>query len=199
MTTKENIIDISIDLFSKNGYKGVSIRDITKQAGIRESSFYKHFASKNELLNIIFDIFLKSYNKDDLSDNELKEKIVNMDLLVFLKYAIENFFQKMDTQKLDKIFRILMNEQFRVEKARNIITNELINYPIKLYSIIFKEKLKDKFTDYNLISREFHYPLFTMAYQYSIMKFDENNKSSDIKKQMFEHIDFFYKNILTQK
>lgn len=198
MTTKEKIINVSIDLFSKHGYKGVSIRDITKIVGIRESSLYKHFKSKEELLDTIFDIFLKSYNQNNLPEQELKERIKNLDLLIFLKSVIEIFIRDMETPTLEKIFRILMNEQFRTEKARNIIINELIISPIKFYSTIFKEKLKDKFSDYNLLAREFHYPLFTMAYEYSIMKFD-NKESSEIKKQMFDHIDFFYTNILTKK
>ena len=198
MTTKEKIIKVSIDLFSKHGYKGVSIRNITKIIGIRESSLYKHFKSKEELLDTIFDIFLKSYNQNNLTEQELKERIKNLDLLIFLKSVIEIFIRDMETPTLEKIFRILMNEQFRTEKARNIIINELIISPIKFYSTIFKEKLKDKFSDYNLLAREFHYPLFTMAYEYSIMKFD-NKQSSEIKKQMFDHIDFFYTNILAKK
>lgn len=198
MTTKEKIINVSIDLFSKHGYNGVSIRDITKIVGIRESSLYKHFKSKEKLLDTIFYIFLKTYNQNNLTEQELKEKIMNLDLLIFLKSAIEIFFRDMETPTLEKIYRILMNEQFRIEKARNLIINELIIYPTKFYSIVFREKLKDKFSDYNLLAREFHYPLFTMTYEYSIMKFD-NKQSSEIKKQMFDHIDFFYNNILTKK
>ncbi len=196
MKTKEKIINVSIDLFSKYGYAGVSIRDITKIVGIRESSLYKHFKNKQELLNIIFDIFLNSYNKNNISEQELKTKIIDCDLFDFLIYAIEIFFRDMETPTLERIFRILMNEQFRIKKARDLIHSELIVAPINFYSMVFKEKLKNKFPDYYLLACEYHYPLFAMAYEYSLIKFD-NKDSFDIKKQMFKHIDFFYHKILS--
>jgi AcrR family transcriptional regulator len=198
MTTKEKIIDVSIDLFSKSGYNGVSIRDITKIVGIRESSLYKHFKNKEELLNTIFNIFLDAYNQKNLSEVELKEKLQEIDLIVFLKTGIEIFLHDMETPTLKKIFRILMNEQFRIEKARNIITNELITMPTKLYSNVFMSKLNINLSESKLLAREYHYPLFTMAYEYSIKSFD-NTLISEIKEQMFDHIDFFYANILKEK
>ena len=43
MTTKERIIDQALDLFSRKGYDGVSVRDISGAVGIKESSLYNHF------------------------------------------------------------------------------------------------------------------------------------------------------------
>jgi AcrR family transcriptional regulator len=42
-STKEKIFDAAVELFAERGYDGVSIRDIAKAVGIRESSVYKHF------------------------------------------------------------------------------------------------------------------------------------------------------------
>jgi len=195
MGTKEKIIDVSIELFSNNGYNGVSIRDITKLVGIRESSLYKHFKSKEEILDNIFEIFIKSYNQTNLTEEEIQVKVTQTDLLPFLRIAIENFFRDMETPRLEKIFRILMNEQFRVEKARNIIINYLMHDPVSFYSAVFQEKLKDRFPDYNLLAREFHYPVFAMVYEYSVAKIN-NGQLSEIKKQILEHVDFYFNNIL---
>lgn len=38
MGTKENIINSSLDLFSTGGYEAVSMREIARKVGIRESS-----------------------------------------------------------------------------------------------------------------------------------------------------------------
>lgn len=40
MTTKEKIVETALDLFSQRGYDGVSVRDIARAVGIRESSLY---------------------------------------------------------------------------------------------------------------------------------------------------------------
>jgi AcrR family transcriptional regulator len=45
---KNKIIEVSIELFSEKGYNAFSIRDITKKVGIKESSLYNHFHSKQE-------------------------------------------------------------------------------------------------------------------------------------------------------
>ena len=46
MTTKEKITETALDLFSQRGYDGVSVRDIARAVGIRESSIYNHFQGK---------------------------------------------------------------------------------------------------------------------------------------------------------
>ena len=54
---KERIFDVSIDLFSEHGYDGVSIRQIAKEVGIKESSIYNHYKSKESTKEVeIIDI-----------------------------------------------------------------------------------------------------------------------------------------------
>ena len=53
MDTKNLILTTALDLFSENGFDGVSVRDIAKQVGVRESALYKHFKNKQEILDKI--------------------------------------------------------------------------------------------------------------------------------------------------
>lgn len=41
--TKQRILDVSLDLFSRSGFSAVSIRDICGQVQIKESSIYYYF------------------------------------------------------------------------------------------------------------------------------------------------------------
>ena len=43
MNTKERILNCSLDLFSKKGYSNISVRDIAREVGVRESALYKHY------------------------------------------------------------------------------------------------------------------------------------------------------------
>ena len=45
----ERLIDAGVALFCKRGYADVSIDDVCRMAGIAKGSFYRHFASKEEL------------------------------------------------------------------------------------------------------------------------------------------------------
>ena len=55
MNTRERIIEAALALFSQRGYGGVSIREIARAVGLRESSLYNHFASKRAIFDAIVD------------------------------------------------------------------------------------------------------------------------------------------------
>ena len=52
---RESIISIGQRLFSRYGYRDVSIEDVTKEAGLGTGSFYAYFSSKEAFYNEILD------------------------------------------------------------------------------------------------------------------------------------------------
>lgn len=54
---KEKITATALALFAQRGYDGVSVRDICKQVGIKESSLYYHFPSKQAILTTLLSHF----------------------------------------------------------------------------------------------------------------------------------------------
>lgn len=56
-STKEKITTTALALFAQRGYDGVSVRDICKQVGIKESSLYYHFPSKQAILTTLLSHF----------------------------------------------------------------------------------------------------------------------------------------------
>ena len=52
-STKDRITEAALRLFSEKGYLGTSLSDIAKQVGISKAALYKHFASKQEILDHI--------------------------------------------------------------------------------------------------------------------------------------------------
>ena len=53
--TREALLDAALEQFSSKGFGGTSIRDLARAVGIRESSVYKHFASKQALLDALIE------------------------------------------------------------------------------------------------------------------------------------------------
>ncbi len=53
--TKGNIINVASDLFATKGYRGTSIRDIAKAAGITIPNIYHYFGNKEGLLLTILE------------------------------------------------------------------------------------------------------------------------------------------------
>ena len=59
--TKETILLKALNLFSVNGYEGVSIRDIAAAVGIKESSIYNHYTNKQAIFDSIIEEMSTQY------------------------------------------------------------------------------------------------------------------------------------------
>ena len=53
--TKERILAAALEMFSRNGYAGTNVRELTASLGIVKSSMYKHFESKEAIWNTLLD------------------------------------------------------------------------------------------------------------------------------------------------
>jgi AcrR family transcriptional regulator len=53
-STKTKIFDTAIDLFSDRGYERTSVREIASALGITEGAIYRHYKSKEAILEEIF-------------------------------------------------------------------------------------------------------------------------------------------------
>ena len=51
--TKERILETALELFAQNGYLGTSMNDIARQLGFTKAALYKHYTSKQEILDRI--------------------------------------------------------------------------------------------------------------------------------------------------
>lgn len=47
--TRQALLDAALDLLGERGFASLSLREVTKQAGIVPTAFYRHFASMDEL------------------------------------------------------------------------------------------------------------------------------------------------------
>ncbi len=57
---REELLQIAVDLFSRNGFKGTSIRDIAKTLGVSVSVIYHYFESKEGLWSAILEYSVKA-------------------------------------------------------------------------------------------------------------------------------------------
>src|ERR1700761_5312508 len=46
---RERLLEAGVQTFSKSGFNGCSVQDITEAAGVPKGSFYNHFESKEAL------------------------------------------------------------------------------------------------------------------------------------------------------
>lgn len=73
--TKQEILDVALDLFSRQGYEATSISSIADAVGIRKASLYSHFNCKQAILDDLVKLVLEQYDAHSLV---LKQRSLNM-------------------------------------------------------------------------------------------------------------------------
>ena len=59
--TKERILAAALEMFSKNGYAGTNIRELSASLGLVKSGVYKHYESKEAIWNALLDEMIAYY------------------------------------------------------------------------------------------------------------------------------------------
>ncbi len=191
ISTKQKIFETSAKLFSKNGYNGVSMREIAKEVGIKESSIYNHYKNKQEIINNLFDFLAETIttNRPSLEDIEKMLDYISVED-VFKQLILE--FGKSLNGTLDTIARIVYTEQFRNDKAKKIMLENLIAEPSRFISkvlqIMYRKNLIRNI-DTDLVASEYNYVLLSLTFEYA-HAVNAGEDVSPIIKKMFRHISF---------
>ena len=64
--TRDEILNVALELFSVNGYEATSISQLADAVGIRQASLYSHFASKQEILDDVVALVLEGYEEHSI-------------------------------------------------------------------------------------------------------------------------------------
>ena len=175
ISNKEKIFDKSIDLFSKFGYNGVSIRQIASSVGIKESSVYNHYKSKESILNSILDYYIDEMTSDEISINEASD--VNFEY--FYKTGLNLYISKLKQPQIMKITRIILIESYHNEKIKNFIKNSIIEQALQgwtdLFNLMKEKKLIKKDADSKQLAESFFYYGLFLLYQHFLINYPEDD------------------------
>ena len=136
-STKEKILAVALDMFSADGYTAVSIRDIGKAVGIKESSIYYHFRNKEDIFQTILDqaeqlvkIRKESFNNALYAVSKIEcEKFIYAGIAYIEGYLLED--------KIHKLIRMLIIEKQRNENAAIIYHKLLFTTPLEHHKNVF--------------------------------------------------------------
>jgi len=196
-TTKEKILYTALDLFSKLGYHGVSIREITRNVGIKESSLYNHFRSKEEILECILHSFRREFATVLPPIDRLDEILAYSTIDSFLQKGIEVFKMHFEHQVYEKVWRIIYTEYFRHSLAKEIFLNDMISNMLSFLETVFTKAMatgKVKEGNPRVMAAEYQYPVFAMLAEYNVLKFN-NEDTTQIQQTITDHIDYFLESI----
>lgn len=198
-STKQKILETAIDLFSVNGYSAVSVREITKHVGIKESAMYNHFKTKDEILDTIFDLFRNIQKRALPPIDKLEAILAVQSPQDFLAQGFENFRRTVEDPVLVKLWRILNIEQYRDARARQIIRQEVYVGTIAFLEEAFRlmvDKGRIKPLEPRMLAFEYQYPIFSIMTEYLLLKIDDQD-TTDLDELVKAHIQTFTQQVTT--
>ncbi|WP_407393083.1 TetR/AcrR family transcriptional regulator [Methanobrevibacter sp.] len=200
VSNKEKIFNVSIDLFSEYGYDGVSIRQIAREVGIRESSIYNHYKSKESILEEILDYYIyqmlsEEIPLDDASDN------LDVGFDYFYEQGLNAFASQLKIEKMSKITRIILIESYHNEKIREFLKNSILNEAIKGWIDLFelmksKELIREDADTIQLAESFYKYGLF-LLYEHYIINYPEDDEQfiEELREKSRNHIKLIYESM----
>jgi len=137
--TKEKIFDAAVDLFAENGYDRTSVRDIARAVGIAESAVYRHYPSKEAILDTIFEYMEKQIYAPlppAPDADERRESSIFRDMLAGLPWYIEA------NPIIIKIAHIMFTEMYHNTRIRDYLQKEYVERGNAMTQAIFREQMK---------------------------------------------------------
>ena len=133
--TKERILAAALEMFSRYGYAGTNIRELTASLGLVKSSMYKHFESKEEIWNTLLDELIAYYEARFGSMEHLPPVPDSLEELITRTMHMVNFTVHDET--VVKTRKMLTIEQFRDERARELATKYFLTGLREMFTPLF--------------------------------------------------------------
>ena len=176
---KNKILNVSIDLFSEFGYDNVSIRQIAKEVGIKESSIYNHYKSKESILETILDYYISEMTKEEIPLSKASQNL-DIGFDYFYNVGLEVYKSKLSEPDMMKITRIFLIESYHNEKIREFIRKPIMEYAVNGWIDLFdlmKEKglIRPDCNTKQLAESFYYYGLFLLI-EHFIINYPEDDE-----------------------
>jgi AcrR family transcriptional regulator len=133
--TKERILAAALEMFSKNGYTGTNIRELSASLGLVKSGVYKHYESKEAIWNALLDEMIAYYGEHFGSPEHLPPVPNSLEELTRLTMQMVNI--TVHDEKIIMTRKVLTLEQFRDARARELATKHFLTGLTDIFTRIF--------------------------------------------------------------
>lgn len=143
MNTKDLILAEALKLFSAKGYDSVTVAMIAENCSIKAPSLYKHYKSKREIFDAVYEKALNKYDSfiTSIKINEDEITSLNSDILFSkLKAVIRFFTHDEEIVMLRKLMKLSNDSNIRAAYSERFF-DFVINYHKRLFDKLIKEQL----------------------------------------------------------
>lgn len=189
MTTKEKILNEALKLFSKRGYSDVSVNDIATAVGIKAPSLYKHYNSKQSILDSCVEMFserMKDVRNSLMvpgSDNSTTD-YKNASLNMITSFAMGLFIFYLRDDIASKFRKMLMIERYRNADINKVYEDIFVNGAIDYEEKIFAELIETgvlKNEDPHILALRFYTPIYFLIQKYDMLPDHDEDAKLELK------------------
>lgn len=166
--TKERILDIALELFAQNGYLGTSMSDIAKQLGFTKAALYKHYTSKQEILDQIVERMnrmdyerAEAYEMPETEPDGFAETYMHTPIEKIRIYSLAQFDHWTKETFSANFRKMLTLEQYRDPKLAQLHHDYLAGGPLEYMAAIFR-KLADSDEEAMQLALDFYGPMYLL-------------------------------------
>ena len=190
--TKEKILEEALKLFAQSGYMGTSMNDIASKLGVTKAALYKHYKSKQEILDSIIDkmneLDIERVKQYEMPEGDLEKVTAEYKETAFdkIKQFTKVQFLHWTEEEFSSCFRKMLTlEQYREPQMAQLYQNYLASGPLAYMEALFSGMLGDA-EKARQTALDFYGPIFLL---YSI--YDGAEDKSQVIKLLEEHMDHF--------
>ena len=198
--TRERILEVSLELFAQSGYLGTSMSDIAKQLGITKGALYKHYRSKQEILDRIVERMNEmdyaraaEYEMPETEPDGFAEAYLHTPVGKIRAYSEAQFDHWTKEPFAANFRRMLTLEQYREPKLAQLYQDYLAGGPLQYMAANFR-RLADSVEAAMQLALEFYGPMFLL---YSV--YDGAAQKQTVTDLLRQHIDRFIARIEAEK
>lgn len=188
-TTKDKIVFEALKLFSRDGFEASSTRAIARSINCSDAVIYKHFKSKQEILDAIVD-----FCSNRLIEKSSQISLENMCWKEVEKICLDMFeFQTTDPW-IVPFRKLLVIEQFKNEKLGKIYREVFITKPLSYMEDMFKTLIEQGYMKQGN-PKVYAMDLYSPFFMYHTIGGEEK----ELLKNLEEHVTLFRKNVVTDE
>lgn len=196
--TKEKILLTALQLFARDGYEAVSVRNIAEELGMTKGALYRHYKNKRDIFDSIVERMIqidaqraKDYQMPVEEYDVNSGSYENTSLEDIQKYTIEQFKFWTEDDFAWRFRRMLTLEQYRNAEMAELYSQCIVAGPVAYMEDLFRELIQKgvlKEENPRQLAVEYYAPLFLL-----ISMFDKTGKNEDYDTILRNHTEHFMK------
>ena len=142
--TKEKILMTALRLFAKDGYEGVSVRNIAEELGMTKGALYRHYKNKRDIFDCIVERMIQvdaeraqQYEMPVEQYDSVPDSYGNTSLEDIQKYTIEQLKFWTEDAFASQFRRMLTLEQYRSTEMAELYSQCIVAGPVAYMEDLF--------------------------------------------------------------